>query len=713
MKLKFQLLSIHVCLIYATAFSQPFARQIESIPVTVGGQPLQLPWAGGINSPHFQFIDIDGDGDKDVFVVDQDNNGAAQVDFYRNEGTATNPDFHLRPDISFLPSFTFWFVFVDITADGLPDLFTDDGGTGMNYYVNQGPSQNPQFVLVEASLRDSTGAIINAGSYSIPGFADIDADGRVDFFSGNIIGSINFYRNVGTPTNPLFRFITESWQSILFISGGSCCPSLSLQHRSVGVHGASAYSFADIDGDSDYDLFLGDLFHTGIAFFRNQGTPQNPAMVLQDTCFPASNPVCTQGGNQPVFVDINADGDLDFFVGSGVVSGAIVQRHSFHFYENTGTPSLPSFLKRTEDYLSMLDVGKSAVPAIVDINGDGKRDLFVGTTNGELWYFRNSGTSQSPSYQLVDSAFITSANTYSYAPAFVDIDADGDDDLFIGMFDGAMRFYRNNGTATAPQFNLTPSPVDTIRVTYNNAPAFVDIDADGDADLFVGGYNGRIKYYRNAGDSVNFIPLLENTSYQNILTGQNAKPCFADIDGDGDFDLFVGTSEGRIEFFENIGTSSNALFTRRTNHYASTDPMQEAAPAFVDIDGDGDLDLFVGVLTGGIHFYRNNAVTSVVDEPFQPNVFHLYQNYPNPFNPTTVIRYAITEKGVVSLKVYDILGKEIATVVNGTASGGTYEAHFIAPPNLASGVYVYRLRFVPDGLAGRPYQESKKLLLVR
>ena len=62
---------------------QPFVRQVDAIPVQASGQPLALPFAGGINSPTQQFVDIDWDGDLDLFILDND----LTVDFYRNEGT--------------------------------------------------------------------------------------------------------------------------------------------------------------------------------------------------------------------------------------------------------------------------------------------------------------------------------------------------------------------------------------------------------------------------------------------------------------------------------------------------------------------------------------------------------------------------------------------------------------------------------------------------
>ncbi|MDP2303810.1 MAG: T9SS type A sorting domain-containing protein [Ignavibacteria bacterium] len=107
-----------------------------------------------------------------------------------------------------------------------------------------------------------------------------------------------------------------------------------------------------------------------------------------------------------------------------------------------------------------------------------------------------------------------------------------------------------------------------------------------------------------------------------------------------------------------------------------------------------------------IKFDTTNSI-NITDEI--PNEFALYQNYPNPFNPTTKIKFAIPKSENVTLKVYDILGKELFTLVNEWLSAGTYDVtvtsnHF--NHQLSSGVYIYRIQ------AGE-YSSSKKLILMK
>ncbi|MCH7771675.1 MAG: T9SS type A sorting domain-containing protein, partial [Bacteroidetes bacterium] len=104
-----------------------------------------------------------------------------------------------------------------------------------------------------------------------------------------------------------------------------------------------------------------------------------------------------------------------------------------------------------------------------------------------------------------------------------------------------------------------------------------------------------------------------------------------------------------------------------------------------------------------------NTVTTDINQDSElvsyPSEFKLEQNYPNPFNPTTTIKYQIPELGLVTLKVYDILGREVKELVNAEKPVGTYEVVFNAK-SLPSGIYVYELQ------AG-DYIETKKLVLLK
>ena len=106
----------------------------------------------------------------------------------------------------------------------------------------------------------------------------------------------------------------------------------------------------------------------------------------------------------------------------------------------------------------------------------------------------------------------------------------------------------------------------------------------------------------------------------------------------------------------------------------------------------------------GVFFYRNNLITGISNEGGEAANFILYQNYPNPFNPSTIIHYEIPNDGLVTLKIYDELGREVKTLVNQYQNKGRYDINFDAS-NLASGIYFYRIE------AGNFIQTRKMLLL--
>jgi hypothetical protein len=99
------------------------------------------------------------------------------------------------------------------------------------------------------------------------------------------------------------------------------------------------------------------------------------------------------------------------------------------------------------------------------------------------------------------------------------------------------------------------------------------------------------------------------------------------------------------------------------------------------------------------------SIVGVEDDVISVTDFSLAQNYPNPFNPTTSISYSLAERSSVSLKVYDVLGTEVATLVNTTQGAGAYDVNFDAA-NLASGLYIYTLK------AGS-YTSTKKMMLLK
>ena len=140
--------------------------------------------------------------------------------------------------------------------------------------------------------------------------------------------------------------------------------------------------------------------------------------------------------------------------------------------------------------------GRNVIPALNDIDGDGDLDLFIGESSGQINFYRNVGSPQEPSFELVDDRYLGIDVGRRSAPALVDIDGDGDLDLVIGSEAEELALYRNSGNAKEPMFERDESF--QIKVYPFATPAFADIDGDGDFDLLTGGIGGGVSFYENS-----------------------------------------------------------------------------------------------------------------------------------------------------------------------------------------------------------------------
>ena len=199
-------------------------------------------------------------------------------------------------------------------------------------------------------------------------------------------------------------------------------------------------------------------------------------------------------------------------------------------------------------------------------------------------------------------------------PSLSDIDGDGDLDLVVGERNGKLKYYENTGSATAPTYTErtgSANPFDGFDVGILSAPSLSDIDGDGDLDLVVGEWDGKLKYYENTG-SATAPTYTERTGSANPFdgfdVGSSIEPSLSDIDGDGDPDLVVGKWDGKLSYYENTGSATAPAYTKRTgsaNPFDGFDVSGPSNPSLSDIDGDGDLDLVVGEYNGKLYYVKN------------------------------------------------------------------------------------------------------------
>ncbi|MFI5236676.1 MAG: FlgD immunoglobulin-like domain containing protein [Ignavibacteriales bacterium] len=661
-------------------YSQPFDRKLELIPITDGEGLIENTFSGGHNNLEHQFIDIDADLDLDIFYLDSDET----FGWFKNNGNVSTSlyDFSLSKITGL--NFSNWFYFVDIDADGDLDYFTGNNDL-ISFNRNTGTTISPSFTEVTDTVKDDIGQPIFSEFGSNPIFVDIDDDGDFDFITGNSVGTLTFYENIGTPQNYIFKFITNQWQDIIII-GGADDP----------MHGASSIDFIDIDSDNDLDLFWGDFFGKSIYVIENLGTASKPDMKRISDIYPVNaDSVYTSGFNMPRFADTDGDNDYDLYV-SVLYDPTVPQ--SLMYYENNGTPQSANHSFITEDFLKTLDVGNNSVPEFVDIDGDTDLDLFIGSLKnptGSIHFLENTGSISDPEYSYFDSLFFNIEIDLSVSSSFGDLDNDGDYDLIIGKFDGKLEIFFNTGTVQSPSF-LSGNPLLNnlgveIDIGSSAFPFLIDADGDLDLDLIIGAFNGRFNFYENTGNSSSFQFTLNSNYFAGLDVGDNSTPFFFDYSEDGIYDLFSGNRDGNFFYFRNDGSVSAPIWNEITNEFVSENFGGNTSACFVDIDNDTDYDLFLGNVKGGLYFYINSEISNIVEWEIGLIDNYLLEAFPNPFNPGTIIRIQTKEGKDTEINIFNSLGEKVQTLFDNYLPSGTKDFYWQGEDNsgniLPSGIY--------------------------
>ena len=328
---------------------------------------------------------------------------------------------------------------------------------------------------------------------------------------------------------------------------------------------------------------------------------------------------------------------------------------------------------------------------VVDIDDDGDLDLFIAGYNPydfALQYQENTGTSQAPVFGKVEiNPFgIQLADTEYFFFEFADLDNDGDYDIlafteyfYEGIYGQQYTYYENTGSPTEPAFGpgkpmLLQSNAGQ-QVVLGAFPALADLDDDGDIDILSSSdiydpvteeYSLVFVYHENLNnpDSLEFAPGQLNP-FNLPVDDERASyiPGLGDLDGDGDLDMMAfGVDEylknANFFYLENIGSADSASFAPPAQDpFGLLQPVTLEEPLLVDIDDDGDLDLFnlsydLYLEMPIIQYYQN---VGGVSTEFLTG-FESVKMFPNPVNDLLSIRIDSQEPGPLEILVFDMHG---------------------------------------------------------
>ena len=436
------------------------------------------------------------------------------------------------------------------------------------------------------------------------------------------------------------------------------------------------FDFGDIDGDGDLDAGVTSWGDGEILWYRNN----DPDTIWTDFRIDDN----MSGAVGMVVVDIDGDDTLDLVSTAGSNIDDVV------WYENKGgTPII------WEKWTIDSDLDGAEVVDVEDIDGDGHMDVVACGRNANLvkWYKNDGNTPINWIPYIIDSTLLIPVTC-----CIADIDNDTKMDVVAcGRDTGEVVWYKNNGG----------TPINWLRNTIDingDEGAFSvdvgDIDGDNYNDVAVTGYHQNNVYWCK-----NNYP---NTIWTKHIVDDSLADAFvvhiANVDSGSNLDLFAtGRAANALVWYENILPDTTwpryniNSFLTAANHVTS-----------YDIDNDTDMDVISAgwETTASIIWYQNPTITDVKYQTnLIPKEYSLQQNYPNPFNSTTAIKYSLPQRSNVTLKVYDILGNELSTLVNEEKEQGVYIINFDAN-NLASGLYFYRIQ------AGS-FIDTKKMILLK
>lgn len=716
--------------ILTNCFAQlPIGR--DTLTVIENGNSYSLAWAGGINSSNVSNIDLNFDGIKDIVVFDKGNQfGTGKFRCFIKTGNAGQATYSLNPEVSAnFPPLKDWAILLDYNNDNKEDIFCSTSA-GIMVYKNVSASNTLSFQLEKSLLYSNYNpggaqqlSNLYASSVGVPAIADVDNDGDLDvlsFASGGFM--IEFHKNMSkelygnSDTLSKFDAVDLCWGKV---SETNCtvtfsqCPVMkyfygeTITVNKKSRHAGSCLTCIDIDSDNDKDLIMGDISCNVMQLVKNTGTSTLAVITDSTKLFPSAPQQIKMNSFPCVYLaDIDGDSKKDMLATPNAFGSE--NFNSVWYYQNVSTTNTLSFnlIKKNQFQDEMIDVGQNSFPILFDYNADGKKDLLIGNFNyynptfnqSKLTLFQNIGTLAQPAFSLITRDY-ASLSTFSFncvMPSAGDIDNDGDVDLIVGTSNGVIHWLKNTAGA-GNVCNFSQVAVNAFSFTTLSAiasPNLFDVNNDGKLDIIIGTKNGRIAYYQNIGTPTSPSFTLVTNTFGNV----NVQGAITEFGTDGFASpfiykdgsvtkLLVGNVAGRVfEYLLPNSYTANATFTLINNNVNSIFEGGQSTLCYEDINNDNIRDLFVGNCSGGLAYYSSKAPNVSVKE--NSNLEKLDVNlFPNPVKNNFTID--VKNYGNVELKIiiHNALGEQISNekIINGLTK--------ISMTNYQDGIYFVSIYF--------------------
>lgn len=637
--------------IYTSSAQPTFLGHDLSPQLIIDNQKLDNPWAGGFNSAQFSTLHLNEDGLIDLIVFDKT---GSRVHTFVAEEKAQGYTYIYAPEYEFrFPKIFAWMLLRDFDQDGRKDIFAHTS-FGVKVYKNmKTPGKPISWKQVANPIRTQgySGLVnLQINALDIPAIVDLDDDGDMDIITFDFVqGSyLEYHKNLsveqtGKADQLIYKRMSSCWGNIY--EGQECgefsfdlnCGTGRGGGEGIGrvLHVGSTITIVDLNGDKNKDILIGDVSCPNLYRMLNVRNNEKAKFSAFDANFPESQPVDIFIFPAAYIEDVNFDGKKDLLVSpnSFTNEGKQINFHqSAWYYENVGTEKKPSYYFQTSSFLqnTMLDLGENASPALMDYDGDGDQDLFIGNGGkvmGEEYYatlylFENIGDARNPIFELKDEDYLTlsAKKLTDIRPFFADLNQDQKLDLAFTASSAreTLCMYIPNTSKDTSTFEGNPESLRklTLPLKRLDQPCLIDTDQDGDLDLLIGRRSGALAYYKNIGSAQEPMYTLVTENLGGIKadpTKRSLSPFIIDMNLDGKLDLITGDASGQVllyeKFLENLeGTwkAQEDLFSNAaTEQFTPYHFGAMTQPTAVDLNGDTLPDLLVGTSGGGLQIFKN------------------------------------------------------------------------------------------------------------